>query len=246
MSRPQLFQLVEPNNSGVTTLATFQTQDRPHIENRKGNIETELRAIVSSEDLDKLFISVVDGIWSGGITKNKGGKIIPTKPPSQHTQQHLSQISSRLQSLPKKCTDTHNSNQISMPNPRHHYVIAGMPTIPHMSQEDQTPPIPVPNSTFAAQLDRRFSLIEGTIQKHQEYNEAFHHRLLTLEQTTQNTDTKIDLILNKMESITNPPKHRKASFHPESLEHDYEMNENNHPNSHHQSQHNGCSQQCVL
>lgn len=71
MSRPQLFQFVKPNNSGVTTLATFQTQDRPYVEQRKDNIEAELRAIVSTTDLEKLFMSKIDGIWSGGITKKR-------------------------------------------------------------------------------------------------------------------------------------------------------------------------------
>ncbi len=88
--------------------------------------------------------------------------------------------------------------------------------------------------------------IEKTIQQHQEYNENFHHRLINLAQTTQNTDNKIDMILNKMETLTNPTKLRKVSFHPEMMENDYEMHENIHPNSQQQTPNNGCDQQCVL
>jgi hypothetical protein len=96
MSRPQLFQFVEPNKSGVTTLATFQVQDKAFIEKRKHNLENELRAIINPEDTEKLFVSDTEGIWSGGILKNKGEKIIGTKQPSQHTQSHISQITNLL------------------------------------------------------------------------------------------------------------------------------------------------------
>jgi hypothetical protein len=102
MSRPQLFQFVEPNNSGTTTLATFQVQDKEFIEKRKETLENELRAIVSPKNIDKLFISEIDGIWCGGILKNKGGIIIQTRQPSPYTQTHISQITSLLHSPPKK------------------------------------------------------------------------------------------------------------------------------------------------
>jgi hypothetical protein len=62
------------------------------------------------------------------------------------------------------------------------------------------------NSPIIAQIDHRFSIIEETIQQHQEYNENFHHRLLNLEKTTTNTDTKIKMILNKMDTFNNPAK----------------------------------------
>jgi hypothetical protein len=250
MSRPQLFQFVEPNNSGVTTLATFQTQDKSHVETRKCTLEAELRSIVLSSDLEKLFLSVTDGIWSGGITKNKGGKIIPTKPPNPQTQQHLNQISSILRSPPEKKSTTQDLPNSSAPNTRHHYTIAHKPMTPPV------PPQPTHNeqprnfvshdSPLLTKIDQRFSLIENTIQKHQEYNETFHNRLLNLEQTTQNTDHKIDMILNKMEAIANPPKLRKVSFHPELSAHDQEMTENSHPNSQQQIQNTGCNQQCIM
>ncbi len=217
MSRPQLFQFMEPNNSGVTTLATFQTQDRTYIDKRKDKIEAELRAIVASNDLDKLFVSVVDGLWSGGITKNKGGKIIATKTPSQSTQQHLSQISNILH-FPKKRPTPQDLSQPQLPNTRHHYVIAATPAGQNLAtqqvQQDNTGSTISHDTILTAQIDRRFLAIEKTIQQHQEYNENFHRRLINLEQTTQNTDNKIDMILNKMETLTNPTKLRKVSFHP--------------------------------
>lgn len=245
MLRPQLFQFIEPNNSGVTTLATFQAQDREFIEKRKDNIENELRAIVASEDIDKLFLSNMEGIWCGGISKNKGGKIIPTKPPSHHTQQHISQITSILHSPPKKralAMDSHNTPTTAL---QHHYTIPPA----HFSQNQPTPPsmptLPIAlDPPLITQIDHRFLRIEETIQQHQEYNEQFHSRLLSLEKTTQSTDTKIDLILNKIESINHPPKQRKVNFSPESFDQDQDMHENHHPNSQLHNPIHGCEQQC--
>ncbi len=179
--------------------------------------------------------------------KNKGGKIIPTKPPSQSTQQHLNQISSILQS-PKKCTTTQDHPQNVAPNHRHHYVISTPPVNPNIQQQ-----IPGEGSThttlpgnMVSQIDYRFSLIETTIQKHQEYNENFNNRLCNLEKTTLNTDTKIDMILNKMETLANPSKQCKVCFSQlTNNDTDCEMIENIHPNSHRPSQISGCIDQCL-
>jgi hypothetical protein len=42
MTRSQLFQFVEPNASGIITMATYQAQDKSHIEARKHTLEAEL------------------------------------------------------------------------------------------------------------------------------------------------------------------------------------------------------------
>lgn len=178
--------------------------------------------------------------------KNEGGKIIPTKPPSQSTQQHLSQIASILHS-PKKRASDQGLPSTSTHNTKHHYVIATNRSNP--STLNPNPPVPTPTPTLQdhqmlTQIDRRFSLIEDTIHKHQEYNKNFHLRLLSLEKTTTNTDSKIDMILNKMETIANPSKQRKVSFNPDLTNNDCEMIENIHPNSQHQSRNTGCNDQC--
>jgi hypothetical protein len=251
MSRPQLFQFVEPNNSGITTLATFQVKDKEHVLKRKDSIESELRAIVSPADIDKLFITDTEGLWSGGIFKNKGGKIIPNKVPNQHTQQHISQISSILHSPPKKrdLPTISQQPQPQAPSNKYHYTVTATPTNPHLTQPSlrSTPESSdrFENSPIIAQIDHRFSIIEETIQQHQEYNENFHLRLLNLEKTTNNTDAKIDMILNKMDTFNNPAKQRKVSFHPTINDQDCEMLENHHPNSQQQQQYPGCDQQCL-
>jgi hypothetical protein len=241
MSRPKLFQFVEPNSSGITTLATFQTQDKPFIEKRKENLEKELRAIIAADAADQLIISDTDGLWCGGITKNNGGKIIPTKSPSPNTQNHIAQISSLLRSPPKKHgLPEYQQNQVT--TNKHHYIINSTQDTQRPASVRRTYP-PTANHTdpMLTNIDNRFIHIEESIQKQQEHNNTFHTRLLQLESTTTTTDTKIDAILDKLEVMCKSPKCRKVSARSESPIQEYEMDENDHPNSQPHTQFTGCA-----
>jgi hypothetical protein len=70
MSRPQLFQHVEPNISGVVTMVIFQKQDLPLVLARQNSLEMEIRQIIADGEDDKVFIDIAEGIrrylvWRG-------------------------------------------------------------------------------------------------------------------------------------------------------------------------------------
>jgi hypothetical protein len=243
MSRPQLFQFVEPNNSGVTTLATFQTSDHEFIDKCKDLLESELHAIIKTEDASKLFVSDTEGIWCGGILKNKGGK--------SSQQNHLANILKityprfliSFTPPPKSVPSLLRPRKLLHPQHRD-ITIPSITIIPQRTLHLMIPTpslIPLRTTPLTAQIDRRFSQIEETIQKHQEYNENFHQCLLNLESTTQNTDSNIALILNKMEAISTPSKICKTSPSLHSQQHDYEMEEDHHPGLLPQTQITGCA-----
>jgi hypothetical protein len=79
MSRPQLFQHLEPNISGVVTMVTFQKQDIPLVLARQNSLEVEIRQIIVDGKEDKLFIDTAEGIWFGGVSKTKTGHILATQ-----------------------------------------------------------------------------------------------------------------------------------------------------------------------
>jgi hypothetical protein len=47
MSRPQLFQLAEPNLSAVVTIVTFQAQDQELAIARQPSLEAEIRQVIA-------------------------------------------------------------------------------------------------------------------------------------------------------------------------------------------------------
>jgi hypothetical protein len=67
MSRPQFFLFVEPNNSDITALATFQSMKNLLLVKRKSIIESELRAIIAPSESHKLFVCETEGLWYDGI-----------------------------------------------------------------------------------------------------------------------------------------------------------------------------------
>ncbi len=111
-------------------------------------------------------------------------------------------------------------------------------------QHDESVFNPLRTTPLVAQINHRFTQIEETLLKHQEHNEIFNQRLLNLESMTHNTDTKIDMILNKMENITSS-KQRKLSGRPDTPTQDCTMHENDHPASHQYNQNTGCTQPCL-
>jgi hypothetical protein len=83
------------------------------------------------------------------------------------------------------------------------------------------------------------------MQQQQDFNTNVNARLFTLEQTTQNTDTKIDVILNKLDSMSNPLKQRKISPQQNNIN-EYEMDGNTNPTPHPTTQQNGFYSPCTL
>jgi hypothetical protein len=102
MSRSQLFQFVEPNASGMVTMATYQHTNKEFIESRKITLEAEIRQVLAPGESAKIFKEESEGIWFGSVLKNKNGRIITTQQPNKHILNHKNHINSLMNSPPKK------------------------------------------------------------------------------------------------------------------------------------------------
>jgi len=102
MSRPQLFQHVEPNISGVVTMVIFQKQDLPLVLARQNSLEMEIRQIIADGEDDKVFIDTAEGIWFGGVSKTKTGRILAAQQADRSSLAYTNHISRILKSPLKK------------------------------------------------------------------------------------------------------------------------------------------------
>jgi hypothetical protein len=73
MSQSQLFQFIEPNTSGMVTLATYQSKDKLLVEARQQSLESKLRQVIAPDKAGKLFKNEIEGLWFGGAAKQKNG-----------------------------------------------------------------------------------------------------------------------------------------------------------------------------
>jgi hypothetical protein len=129
MSRPQLFQHVEPNISGVVTMVICQKQDLPLVLARQNSLEMEIRQIIADGEDDKVFIDTAEGIWFGGVSKTKTGRILAAQQADRSSLAYTNHISRILKSPPKKRG-------------------GGIPILPEkIMKQTITPSITTPNAT---------------------------------------------------------------------------------------------------
>ena len=62
MTRPQLFQTVEPNAASIITLVTYQAEDSALVAVRQSLLKSELWQIITDNEEDKLFTNPEEGI----------------------------------------------------------------------------------------------------------------------------------------------------------------------------------------
>jgi len=79
MSRPQLFQQVEQNISGIVTMVTFQKQDQELVYKSQNTLEAEIRQVIADGEEENVFVDDSDGIWFSGVNKTKTGKLLVAK-----------------------------------------------------------------------------------------------------------------------------------------------------------------------
>jgi hypothetical protein len=78
MSHPQLFQQAEPNHGATVTIVTFQASDKELVMARQDTLEEEPHNVLAPDQENKLFLNEFDGIWFGGVNKNKKGNHYPS------------------------------------------------------------------------------------------------------------------------------------------------------------------------
>jgi hypothetical protein len=121
MSRPQLFQQVEPKISGIVTMVTFQKQDHDLVYQCQNTLESEIRQIIAEGQEYNVFVDDADGIWFGGVNKTKTGRILAAKQVDKSSLEYTKHISRFMNSPPKK-----RSSGVPLPPPK--TVIVEKPT----------------------------------------------------------------------------------------------------------------------
>jgi len=196
MQRPQLFQLAETNSSRETITVTYQKEDKELVYARLHSLQNDIVAQLAPGEANRIFISETEGITFRPIVRTKGGQIIPSKPTSQHTMEHVQHTKSILSSPPKKRPYTprsseHNQANIHQPQqnpPTNHQIV--FPTAKYASTVQQTalsnnqqnqhtnhiapPPAinPQPTiSTFSEEINNRFNQVEEELRNQQLWNE---------------------------------------------------------------------------
>jgi hypothetical protein len=62
ISRPQLFQTVEPNISGIVTMVSFQKQDSDKVYQRQNTLEMEIHQVFGGGKEERKFVDNEEGI----------------------------------------------------------------------------------------------------------------------------------------------------------------------------------------
>jgi hypothetical protein len=76
MSRPRLFQVLDPNAAQICVLVIFQRCNRPLVEERKLGLEEELWSVIAPGESAKLFQDELEGLRLVGPYHKKKGKVI--------------------------------------------------------------------------------------------------------------------------------------------------------------------------
>lgn len=194
-------------------IVTYQAVDHNFIIARQSTLKSELRHILADGEDDHLFVDTVDGIWFGGVNKTKSGTIVPQ---AQHTKESIA-YSSHLQRImsspPKKCPITPAKSGGGVP----HFVPQHTPQTNSPSPQTfmvtpQNINVPTPGwSTF----NHRFDAMQHELIQQRECNARFDTRISNLENTSKNIDSKIDKILDQLDS-TFPTPHKIQRTSPSS------------------------------
>jgi hypothetical protein len=208
MTRPQLFQFVEPNAHGAITLATYQAADKALVEARKTTLEKELRQVLDDGEDTKLFKDPNEGMWFGSVLKQKNGRI-SAQNQNKLNIDHINRLNELMQSPPhpKKRTSTNISNPQNISSPRQH------PAWSHAVPNPPTQPTTHSHSLNETNTSKdRILHIEQELVARHERNKIFDSRITGLENTTLRIDSNVAAILSKLDSINNTPaKLRKTS-----------------------------------
>jgi hypothetical protein len=102
MSRPQLFQQVEPNHGATVTIVTFQDRDKELVLARQETLDEEIRSVIAPGQESQVFINDLDGIWFGGVNKSKNGiNLVALKNKKKEDVEYFDHVNRVMSSPPK-------------------------------------------------------------------------------------------------------------------------------------------------
>lgn len=228
MSRPQLFQMVETDSTREIILVTYQKCDKHYVSARKMTLEIDIKAQLAPGEVSNVFISEMEGLWFTPVTKTKHGQIIASQLTSRSNIEYLQHTNSILSSPPKKRPfereRTHN-NTTQTQQTTYAEIATGQypqnlrPVQPQPINLQYTQTSTNPNHLdISDEISRRFQAVKNDLKQQQKWNAEQAHwndemiyRINYLEDTTTSTDTKVDTILNKLNSWDMPIKQRGST-----------------------------------
>jgi len=108
MSRPQLFQLVEPNPAGAVVVVTFQQCDREYVLNHRMFLESDIRAQIAKGAGCKVFQSEVAGMWFNEVHRSRNSRLALGKQSSKSDLEHIEHTHRILSSPPPRKKRAYN------------------------------------------------------------------------------------------------------------------------------------------
>lgn len=102
MSKPRLFQVVDPNSTHQCTIVTFQKCDRPYILSLQDKSGQMLSSLVGPDQIQVIFQDVNTGIRFADANAKSKGKYIKVQETSQEQTEFLNRTNALLSSPPKK------------------------------------------------------------------------------------------------------------------------------------------------
>jgi hypothetical protein len=180
----------------------------------QATLEEEICNVIADGEESKIFLNEMDGIWIGGVNKNKHGIIASNlkscrKEDAKYSE-HIDQIMNfppkmRILKLPK----WGGGISISSTNPN---------VTNHTSRTSSQPQ--ATHTKINHETNNRFDNIYAELNIQCECNTQFDARISNLEITTQQIDDKIDLVLDRLAPSSPSHKIQKTTQH--------QHNESNH------------------
>jgi hypothetical protein len=172
MTRPQLFQHVEPNISGIITMVTFQKQDSNLVYAHQKTLQSKIQQVIVDGEEDNIFVDNYDGIWFGGINKTKTGRILATQQTDKSSLEYTKLINRVLHSPPKKCGGGIPPTLIFAAKPTQ-----ASPPIPILNPPTQTQWNTKPNHS----IEDKYASIQLQFAQKYEHNVNFNNRISSLD-----------------------------------------------------------------
>ena len=205
MSKSLLFQHVEPNATGVVAMAVYQKSDQFYIDKQKRSLKTEIWRVKTDGEEANVFQNESEGMWFGGVFKNKGGKLLSSQPPTRESINYASKVNKLLASPPKKRP---NSSQHTTPSHMNNPIKNPIPSVSTQAVPNTVNPITnswqTPNTSEMITQQSLTALapfwqqVEEAFHKQNAVNETFNTRIIHLEETTEGMDKKIDQLLEDL------------------------------------------------
>jgi hypothetical protein len=164
-------------------MVSYQKQDHELVIARQATLETELHNIIAPGEEANLFLNPDDGIWFGGVKKNKHGKINPIQP-NGFDNNYVQHLNCMMNSPPKKRSLQDQPSQAPIPRP-----ISPRPTT--------TPTlVPIhPLDSARVDIDSKFESFRNEFNSQRIFNTQVDNHISKLETTSANIDSKVDQII---------------------------------------------------